>query len=122
MEQEERLALLLSRARTDYAQILADMDFNKETVEEQAERLTLAKAFLTCMETTLMDCASDVEALLFYEQPVTAMVDGFHTDCKPLWNDLMESFDRLIQGTKRHITELLEQSGGTQEQDYEEER
>ena len=122
MEQEERLQLLLNRARKDYAKILADTDLNSGNVEEQAERLTLAKAFLTCMETTLTDCAYDVEALLFYEQPVTALVNGFQERCIPLWDSLMEPFNDLIQETKQHITELLEQSGDTQEPDYEAER
>lgn len=122
MEQEERMVMLLHRARMDYAQILAEVDFSQGKMEEQAERLALAKAFLTCMETTLTDCAFDVEALLFYEKPVTALVNGFHTECRPLWNNLMEPFDHLIQETKRHITEMLEQSEDAQELDYEEER
>lgn len=106
---EERLSLLLSKARDDYNEIVRTAHFWDGDIAGLAERITMTGQILTHMASSLSECYSDVEALLFYDRPLTAAYEQFKENGVSLWDGLMEPFDRFLLDTKQHIAEILEQ-------------
>ncbi len=105
---EERLSLLLSKVHEDYNEIVRNANFMDGDVEELAEKIMGAKLLMNHMESSFSECHSDVEALLFYDKPLTAILEQFHENQVSLWADLTPDLDGFLQETKRHITEVLE--------------
>lgn len=106
---EERLSLLLSKAHDDYNEMVRTANFMDGDVEELAGTIMAARQLLTHMESSLSECYSDVEALLFYDRPLTAACEKFKENGDFLWDGRIEYFDRFVQDTKQHIAEVLEQ-------------
>lgn len=106
---EERLSLLLSKAHEDYNEMVRTANFMDGDVEELSERITIAKKLLEHMESSLSGCYSDVEALLFYDRPLTAACEQIKENGASLWDGLIEYFDRFVLDTKQHIGEVLAQ-------------
>lgn len=106
---EERLSLLLSKAHDDYNEMVRTANFMDGDVEELAGTITAARQLLTHMESSLSECYSDVEALLFYDKPLTAACEQIKENGGSLWDGLIEYFDRFVLDTKQHIGEVLAQ-------------
>jgi len=106
---EERLSLLLSEAHDDYNEMVRTANFMDGDVEELSERITIARKLLEHMESSLSGCYSDVEALLFYDRPLTAACEQIKENGASLWDGLIEYFDRFVLDTKQHIGEVLAQ-------------
>lgn len=109
---KKRLELLLQKAQKDYAAILFKSNQYEDdvrTVEAMAEEITVTKAILSYMQTSLEENPSDVAALLFYDRPLTAFYEDFKEKDIPLWGGLLEPLDSFITSTKHHIHEVLNQ-------------
>lgn len=106
---EKRFSLLISKAHEDYNDMVRSANFLDGDVEELSLKITVSKAVLDYMTTSLSESPSDVEALLFYERPVTAVCEQFLENEVSLWNGLMEPFDHFVQDTKHHIKEVFQQ-------------
>lgn len=106
---EERYSLLLSKAHDDYNEMVQNANFMDGDLEELSETITVARQILTYMESSLSERYSDVEALLFYDRPLTAASRQFRENGVSLWNELARPFDCFIQDTKQHIAKILEQ-------------
>lgn len=107
---EERYDLLLSRVHEEYNSMVRNSNFMDGDVEKLAENITVAKALLTAIELpTFAQAPSDVETLLFYENPLTAACEWFRENAVSLWKGLSLPFDGFLRDTRSHIAEILEQ-------------
>jgi hypothetical protein len=84
-------------------------NFMDGDVEELSEKITTARKLLEHMESSLSGCYSDVEALLFYDKPLTAACEQIKENGGSMWDGLIEYFDRFVLDTKQHIGEILAQ-------------
>lgn len=109
---EERLALLIRKAQEDYKQILLSSNFDEDDMDKTAkvaEKITIAKTMLAYMESSLQESYSDVEVLLFYDKPLTALYEDFKERGTPLWCGLLEPLNSFIISTRHHMKEVMEQ-------------
>lgn len=108
---EDRLERLCKKATEDYREILQGADFlglSTDDVEEVAEKITVAKWLHCYMITSMSESPTDVEALLFYDRPVTAAFEYFCENNIGMLYGIIEPINDFIQDTKHHIQEVMD--------------
>lgn len=104
---DDRLAFLQSKVQDEYRDLVRNANFSDGNVEAMAEKITVSRWLTTYISENMADSPADVEALLFYKKPLTAMYEHFCENDIQLWEGLTEPLNDFIQDTKQHIHEVM---------------
>lgn len=99
---EDRYKLLKERTRDDYNDILTNANFIDGNVEELSKKIVISKVMADYV-IVLDGSATDIEALLFYEKPVTTFYESCIEKDVSLLDGLMEDVDQFIMDRKHHL-------------------
>ncbi|MEG0018987.1 MAG: hypothetical protein RR728_00445 [Oscillospiraceae bacterium] len=104
---DDRLAKLRSKVQEEYNDLVVNANFLEGDVEALSEKITVSRWLTTYISESMSDSPTDVEALLFYENPLAAAFEHFRENDTQLWEGLTEPINGFIQDTKQHIEEVM---------------
>lgn len=115
---EERLKMLKTRVVGEYHDMLTNSNFLDGDVEELSLKISISKTVADVILNDLEQCYTDVEAILFYDKPLTAFYDKFTSEERNLLNGLLVDLDDFIVASKCHMEEIVENPQEYSETDY----
>lgn len=103
MDFQERMGLLMKRAEKEYERLLKDADFSDENLLKEAGRIASIDMIYRNLEGFLAGSPTDVETMLFYDQPLEAFYGSLQEQDLLLINGVVEALNGFLTDTRRHI-------------------
>ena len=106
---EERLGILMERAKEEYDQVIKNADFSGENFVEEAKWVASIDLIYQNLDIFLKGCPMDVETMLFYDRPLAAFCERFPEKELLLLGEMNEALFSFLEDTRGYIHELCEQ-------------